>query len=273
MDEKIIAIYCLVDDLLKSMHHYENSQIKMSDSEIMTTTIIATLFFSGNFERARFFLKSAQYFPNMITKGRFNIRLHRISHLFLTFFEILGETFKKLNSHSVYLIDSYPVPVCDNIRISRCKLYRSKKYRGFIASKRRYFYGLRLHLMVTKDREPVEFFLCPGSTADVNALKVFQFDLAKGSKIYGDSAFTDYTIEDLLKEQDIYLYPVRKKNSKRLLPPPEGYFQHLYRQNVETAGSLINRLMPKSIHAVTSKGFELKVMLFVLAYSINCLYK
>jgi hypothetical protein len=34
---------------------------------------------------------------------------------------------------------------------------------------------------------------------------------------------------------------------------------------------LIERMLPKTIHAVTAKGFELKVFLFVLAYSLNCL--
>jgi hypothetical protein len=29
--------------------------------------------------------------------------------------------------------------------------------------------------------------------------------------------------------------------------------------------------LPKTIHAVTAAGFELKVFLCVLAYSINCL--
>jgi hypothetical protein len=43
-----------------------------------------------------------------------------------------------------------------------------------------------------------------------------------------------------------------------------------YRKMVETAGSLIEQLLPKSIHAVTSQGFELKVALFVIAYSLNC---
>lgn len=42
------------------------------------------------------------------------------------------------------------------------------------------------------------------------------------------------------------------------------------RKMVETAGSLISQLLPKSIHAVTSQGFELKVFLSVRAYSINC---
>jgi hypothetical protein len=38
---------------------------------------------------------------------------------------------------------------------------------------------------------------------------------------------------------------------------------------MNTDGSLISQLLPKSIHAVTAKGFELKVMLFVLAFSVN----
>jgi len=41
------------------------------------------------------------------------------------------------------------------------------------------------------------------------------------------------------------------------------------RKIVETTGSLIERLLPKSIHAVTAQGFELKVMLFVLAVSAS----
>ena len=43
-----------------------------------------------------------------------------------------------------------------------------------------------------------------------------------------------------------------------------------HRKMIETAGSLIEQMLPKSIHAVTSQGFELKVALFVIAYSLNC---
>ena len=42
---------------------------------------------------------------------------------------------------------------------------------------------------------------------------------------------------------------------------------------VETAGSRIEKLLPKSIHAVTSQGVELKVALFVIAYSLDCYLK
>jgi len=51
-----------------------------------------------------------------------------------------------------------------------------------------------------------------------------------------------------------------------------AYLQASIRKIIETTGSLIERLLPKSIHAVTPKGFELKVALFVLACNINFLW-
>jgi len=86
-----------------------------------------------------------------------------------------------------------------------------------------------------------------------------------------EKAYNDYEIEDLLKDVDhIELLPMRKKNSKRALPPEVCFVQNYHRKMVETAGSLIEQLLPKSIHAVTSQGFELKVALFVIAYGLNC---
>ena len=53
MDEKIIATYCLCDDLLKAMHQRADPQCKMSDAEVMTTALTAALFFRGTLESAR----------------------------------------------------------------------------------------------------------------------------------------------------------------------------------------------------------------------------
>jgi len=48
------------------------------------------------------------------------------------------------------------------------------------------------------------------------------------------------------------------------------YFQASIRKIIETTGSLIERLLPKSIHAVTAKGFEIKLLfLFSLAASTS----
>lgn len=270
MDGQITAIYSLCDDVLKTLPHSEDPQCRMSDAEVMTTAIVAALYFGGNLERARGLLAQPTYIPRMLSKSRFNRRLHALEGLLIYGFQVLGEVFKQLNASSVYLIDSFPIPACDNIRIPRSKRYRKECYRGYTASKRRYFYGVKLYLVVTAQGEPVEMVLAPGSTADVSALPAFNFDLPQGSTLYSDSAFTLYYLEEVMREAaGINFSPMRKKNSTRPVPAYIAYLQARGRKMVETAGSLVARLLPKSIHAVTSRGFELKIMLFVLAYAIS----
>jgi hypothetical protein len=216
-------------------------------------------------------LKEYGYIPHMLSKSRWSRRLHRLTETFVILFALLGQTWKMLNTNSVYIIDSLPIAVCDHIRIRRSKIYTDKKFRGYKASMKRYFYGLKIHLMVTQDGQPVECFLTHGGFGDVDAFKYYAYELPEGSIIYADKAYKDYEIEDLLKDVDhIKLMPMRKKNAKRALPPEVSFVQHYYRKMVETAGSLIAQLLPKSIHAVTSQGFERQVALFVIAYSLNC---
>jgi Transposase DDE domain len=216
-------------------------------------------------------LKAYGYIPHMLSKRRLSRRLHRLTETFVILFALLGQTWKMLNTNSVYIIDSLPIAVCDHIRIRRSKIYTDKKFRGYKASMKRYFYGLKIHLMVTQDGQPVECFLTHGGFGDVDAFKYYAYELPEGSIIDADKAYKDYEIEDLLKDVDhIKLMPMRKKNAKRALPPEVSFVQHYYRKMVETAGSLIAQLLPKSIQAVTSQGFELQVALFVIAYSLNC---
>lgn len=273
MDNQIVTIYVIVSDYLQMMHHYEDSQRQMSDAEVMTTAIVSALFFSGRFEHGRRLLNDRRYIPNMLSKSRFNRRLHQVKDHFVTLLNLLGEYWKRENEDQIYLIDTFPITVCDNWRIKRCKLYQEEAYRGFISSKRRYFYGVKLHLMVTKAGYPVECFLTPGACSDVAYLDAFDFDLPEGAQVYADKIYNDYLLEDILRMAGIEFMPIRKKNSKRKPPPWTDFWVKVHRKMIETTGSLIERLCPKSIHAVTATGFELKVILFVLAHSFNSLFK
>jgi hypothetical protein len=271
MDSQIIAIYCICEDILKGFGHYEDKQRKMSDAEVLTTSIVAGLYFGGNMETARVFMKAHGYIPKMLAKSRFNRRQHKIAELFMVIFEALGLFWKELNEESVYVIDSFPISACDNYRIPRCQLYQTEEYRGYQASKKRFYYGVKIHLMVTQHGQPVEFFLTPASWSDTRALKMYNFDLSENSLVTGDKAYNDYAFEDLLQAAQIQLQPLRKKNSHRQYPAWINYMLACYRKVVETTGSLIEQLLPKHIHAVTARGFELKLAIFVLASSFNFL--
>src|SRR4029434_5731965 len=114
MDDKIVVTFCLCDDLLKAIHHPEDCQCQMNDAEIMTTALMASLFFRGHHESARAMLQQYGYIPHMLSKSRFSRRLHRLTDTFMVLFNLLGQMWKSLNHDSIYIIDSLPIAVCDN---------------------------------------------------------------------------------------------------------------------------------------------------------------
>jgi hypothetical protein len=131
MDTHIVAVYCLCADLLAGLHHRNDAQCHLIDAEIMTIALVAALFFGGNYALTCLFLREQGYMPRMLSASRFNRRLHRIKDLFLTLFAVLGKYWKTLNHESVYIIDSFPIASCDNIRINRSRRYRGEDYRGY----------------------------------------------------------------------------------------------------------------------------------------------
>ncbi|MDP9352908.1 MAG: transposase, partial [Chloroflexota bacterium] len=117
--------------------------VEISAPRRMTTALVAALYFGSNQERARLLLASPHYVPHMLSKSRFNRRMHRLTPLFEVLFAHLAEVWKQLKATSTYIIDTFPIPALDNIRIPRAQLYQEEAFRGYIPSKRRYFFGLR----------------------------------------------------------------------------------------------------------------------------------
>lgn len=270
MIEKATIIYTIIDDILKAVQHKEDIRQKMTDAEVITTALIAAIVFSGNIERAKVALYETGLIPDMLEKSRLSRRIHAISSLMETLFFQLGMVFKKSNIHMEYVLDSFPVAVCDNIRINRSCLIKGEEFRGYIASKRRYFYGVKIHIISTCDGIPVEIVFVPGACNDSVALYELPFDLPEGSEVYTDSAYTNYAIEDELCENyKIKLRPQRKVNSKRREWWVVESYKSYMRKRVETVFSQITNLFPKKIHAVTFEGFLIKVFLFVLGFTMD----
>ena len=269
-EDKIIRIFCLVDDLLKGIAHQEDKRRKVSDSEVITTAIVSALYFGGHIDHGRQMMKMTGMIPLMLDKSRFCRRLHQLEALIFSLFFQVGEYLKTIAGASDYVIDSFPVAVCDNIRISRCRLLQGKQWRGKQSSMRRYFYGVKVQVLTTSSGIPVEFCFVPGSEGDVQALKKLPMTVAPESKIYGDSAYTDYTIEEDAKEADlIELMIQRKSNSKRPDEPWIRFLKEQMRKGIETTFSSLKGLFLRKVHAVTFKGFLLKILMFIVAYTFN----
>jgi hypothetical protein len=274
---QIIAIYCLCDDFCKaflhSQGHQQPAQTRMSTAEVMTVALVASTLLSGNQEKSRLFLKAFGYIPKMLSKGQLNRRLHQVPEAhWQAFFAVLSQVHQQTNTDQLYTVDSLPVPVCDNIRIRRSRLYplnqHGEAFRGYIASKKRYFYGLRVHLVMTSNGLPVEVMLAPGSDADISAFRRLALDLPGSSTIIADKGYVDHQETAFLHDADLRLLALQRSNSKFPLPVWLTYFVQRKRKLIETVFSQIVSLFGRKVHAVTAKGFELKVFLAVLAYAI-----
>ena len=93
------------------------------------------------------------YLSRMIQE--YSLYFCKIKPMFITLFRHLGESVVQLNEQKRYAVDTIPIVVCGNIRIRRSKIYTDETFRGYQSSKRRYFYGLKIHLLVTAQRQRI----------------------------------------------------------------------------------------------------------------------
>jgi len=268
--DKIISIFCLIDDLFIGIKHKEDNRRSVSDSEIAVTAIVSALYFAGNQNHAIHFMKSHGYVPKMLDKSRFNRRLHQIGRLLYDLFTQVGSYLKEFCCELHYIIDSFPVAICDNIRIMNSKIVKGNKWRGYTASMRRYFYGVKVQLLTTGAGIPVAFCFTPGKQADIKSLERIVSGLPPEASVYADSAYTDYKIEDDLFDNQLILLKIqRKSNSKRKDTKLQVQEKLKMRKRVETTISDIKKMFPRTIHAVTLNGFLIKLILFVFGLQIN----
>lgn len=276
MPETIITIYCFFDELLKAIGHKDDPQTAVTTAEIMTIATVAAELFTGNQQRALEFMTTHGY-VKPFSKSRFNRRLHRIPEALWQFaLSTLAQIHQNTQNQNQnqpapwHIVDTFPLPACRNIRIRRCHLYRGESYRGYCASKREYYFGLKVCVIVNLDGAPIEFLLAPAATADIVTLRSLPLNLPEGSTLLGDMGFLDREFETALwEEAGLRLVVPRRKNMKDQLDGCLQYICSVYRKRVETTFSLLAQRLARSVHAVTVRGFELKACLTILAFAIT----
>jgi len=269
LPDKVIAIYCFTDDLLKALDHHTKAGCRTSDAEILTTALVGALFFRGNQCLAIDYMRAHHLAPLLPHKSGFTKRLHALGDLLFTVFQQVGHIVKHLDCSHRYLLDSFPVAVCELARLKHSKLLTGKEYLGFCAAKHAYFYGVRVQLVTTHDGVPVEVCLVAGAEHDARALDRLLWDFAPGTQIYNDNAYTSYLFEDLAREAGLEMRTARKPASKRKDAPWMAYLKVCYRKQIEATISAITTLMPRALHCVSTQGFYIKILLFVMAYQFD----
>jgi hypothetical protein len=280
MLSRTIAAFCIIDDALQAMGYKDDPQTKVPSSVILTLAILAAMELGGKHNKALALAKDLNLFTHVPSPSRFNRRLHALYPLFLPLLHLLSQVWKNLHQAQAYALDTFPLPACENIRAPRSRLFPHKVYRGFVPSKRVYFHGLKLHLLVDDGKFIHEVNLSPGSLHDLSSLLLLPLDLPEGAELYMDRGYESHLyaafpsgkhLEDLLREaQGIVPMVIRRGNSRRYVPWLQ-YLAIVGRRVVETVGGMLHAMFPRRIHAVTQEGFVIKVLSFVLAHNLKLL--
>ena len=270
METFAATIYVICDEILKALHVEDDHQAQMSNAEIMTFALIAAKFFRGNHKFCRYLCKRLGFFPKILSGSRINRRLHLISwDVWHAVFRLLALCFKGDHGGG-FAVDSFPVACCEKSRIDRRKIFLERKYLGYAPSKKKYFCGIKIHMLVNRKGQPIEAVFQPGSQSDINILWKMELDIPQDSVIYADGAYNCFELEDILREEQINLLAKRgSRAKKRVRSSTEEKAISSKRQTVETTFSCITDLFPRNLRFRTERGFLLKIFCFILAYSTS----
>jgi hypothetical protein len=127
MKDKIIAICIFLDDIMIESGHREPINYNASDYEIITTALIEAKYFHGHIYNGLSFVKGSGIMPTTLGKSHFNRRIQAICELIIDLFFNIAEVIKKINISSEYIIDSFPAPVCENIRVPHSRIIKGNQ--------------------------------------------------------------------------------------------------------------------------------------------------
>jgi len=269
MEQRIITVYCLIDEYLKAIGVKDDMRASVSNAEVLLVGYIAVSDFAGNYRKAH------QYFSlmqccKMLEYSRFIRRLNDLEQVIEKLFMWLGDLFMRLDGQRIYSVDSFPVELCQITREKRSNLWRAPELKGFNASKCKFFYGVKVHMVVTTDKSPVRCYISQGSMHDVKAAYKLLPQLPISSLTIGDKGYVSQKLSTFLQSFGIELSPLWRKNMKT---DKDYFIKRKIRKGVETAFSMITAKFGKVIKATSIGGFLTKLKLFLTAYSIDCFLK
>jgi IS5 family transposase len=218
--ESLTETFCLFDDFCKAFEEKYRSfllsgqqrkrlrKASASLSEIMTLVV---LFHQGRYRHfksfylniVKVFLKQA--FPTLPSYNRFLELMPSCNCVLVAFFNSIKGT-----CTGISFADSTPIAVCENLRISRHKVFKGLAERGM--SSTGWYYGFKLHLVINPKGEIIAAKFTAGNIDDRKALYAMKKELF--GAVYADKGYLSKPLHISLLKHGIRLVTRLKKNMK-----------------------------------------------------------
>lgn len=241
--EQLVLLYSTVDDLLKKQARQgewreSNHKPHFTDAEVLTIALMQSYFRTDTLKRAYLLVRANDptAFKQLPSYKQWLARLHRLSQqtgAMIFDVPLRIEDF----AEEIYLIDSYPVKMCEQIRHGRVNLLRDQgAYFG--KSSKGWFFGFKLHVLTTMNGKIIGAILTDGNVDDREGARILAQYLEEGSLCLADLGYRGDKFQTELYEGEGILFLTRadikeaelKKIHSKIRSRVETTFGELWRR-------------------------------------------
>ena len=230
-----------------------------SDIEVVTLAIMAEAL-GIDTENLLFSKLKKDYskdFPTLLHRCNFNRRRKKLNGYIAL---MAGNLAHKINpKEDQYIIDSVPLPICQNVRTGRSRICRDDSQvlpaRGYHASHKLHYYGFKMQLVITRQGLPISAGLTAANVHDVQYLGMLDDPELHDCELIADKGYLSLPYQTSLFEQDKIklITPLRSNMNKRIDQWSPAYRKT--RKRIETLFSqLVDQFMLKRNYAKSLKG-------------------
>ncbi|WP_449459330.1 IS982 family transposase [Streptococcus suis] len=238
--------------------------VKVSDESILVLLLLQA---ELGMTSQRHFYTICHLFPcgQLLERSRFNRRSKQLIWLIQLIRKAMSDM---ISPDDIAIIDSFPLPLCQPIRNHRATIFKGLADIGYNASKHLWFYGFKVHMLVTLSGYILNYVVTPAFVHDIKVV----YELLEGCKqsvILGDLGYLSSELKKDLKREGYHLWTPFRKNMT-------GAEEHndwkvlAMRRTIETRFSELCRLFDiEHTLARGLVGLQLRLEQIILAHNLR----
>lgn len=205
-------------------------------------------------------------FFSCISQSRFNRRARQLLPLIYLIRRNLNQE-ADLTDRFI-IVDSFPIPVCQPVRNRRVKIFKDYADIGYKATKKIYYYGFKVHALVSDDGYILNYTITKASVHDAKeALELILNTDLKQKYILGDEGYLGKQLYDKLKKLGYTLWTPYRKNMKGAKEHNDHELMAI-RRTIESDFSLLAYYNAENNRARSLTGFQERLEVAILASNI-----
>lgn len=266
--EQLVLLYCTVDDLLKKQARNgewrtSNHKPRFTDAEVLVVAMMQSYFRTDTLKQTYLLVKvnDPQAFPDLPSYQQWLARLHKVGYQSGAMMFYIPFKIEELDS--IYLIDSYPIRMCEPIRHGRVRLLREDgAYFG--NSSKGWFFGFKLHVLSTRSGQIIGAILTAGNVDDRDGARLLLDYLEAEGICVADLGYRGEKFQSEIYENNGVLFITRADIKDEELKK----IHSLVRERVETIFSELWRRFANRVYARSWLGLWNTLQLKMLDYKL-----